>query len=165
MLTVRYTIHFIENDCIEIDEEEISENFEIYKHKLQKNKDLEGMITIAESGKEDIEVTEEFWYIALNLCFNPIIELFNDNTRCYLFQHYSSDDVIVFIPMGKYLRLFGDDIEGVSYDKTSLLVELFNCGQRLIALLEKAGTDVHFGLLLPRRDLALQKLKHLGIEI
>lgn len=166
-MTVSYRLDLLTADGIrEVPEQSLTGAWEELRALVERQDPLEGTIVVEVDGQAVLEVGDELWAAAQNLCFAGVSAVLSGERDCLLYRLTSSEGHLVLLPMGHLVRLFGDRFPTVTAPQAELLPDLFDCGLRLLDLYRRVGDDAahQASYLEPFAEEARRRLEAAGLR-
>jgi hypothetical protein len=164
-MTVAFRLDLVTaTDLLRVSEEALASGWDGYRALVERQDPLEGTIVVEVAGQPVLEVHDELWAAAQNLCFAGAGAAAADE-HCYLYRFTSSDSTVVVLPLASLVRLFGDTTPTLTAPKADLLPALFECGLRCIELYRRLGGDAVYqaDYLTPFAEEARGRLREAGL--
>lgn len=141
--TVTFCIQLGNEECLS--EYDITADFESFREKLCEIEVLEGAIIINSSGNPEIRVEDELEAAIQNICFLSIPKL--KAGEHVVVRYFSIYGYFRLDPEGDNVLISGDYVPSIRVLRNDLLLALYACGQRFVALLRqlRAGDPLYEG--------------------
>jgi hypothetical protein len=141
-------------------ESHLLDNIEFYREKLIGGETPFGEIVFISPEQPDIHVVDELWNSILGLCFESIPNLAVGKT--FIYSYFDTDAYIEIRPSGSMAQVSGSLISSATFDLYSLLLALYECGQRYIKLLDLLNHQATLQMLRNQAKVAKQSLMRLN---
>jgi hypothetical protein len=158
-VTVSFSIFFDdEQSSIEVNEDELFNNYELYKKQLSEMPQILGSVIISSPGQPQILVYDDLLNSVRDVCFDSIANLANGIV--YTYSYFESGESIEMVPSGNSISISGEHILPAMFDRDELLLSLYSCGQRFMNFIEDylKLDKIILGLLITKSGLAKQLL-------
>jgi hypothetical protein len=145
MASVTFALQLLTGDDVEeVPERALEDSLDGHRELIERQDPIEAAVVIEATGQPRLEIVDALPAIAQNLCFSAVARLADQAGDCVAYRHWSDDDTLVLVPLGGprgAVRLIGEDTPTVTVRTEELLPALYDCGMRMLGLLERLGGD------------------------
>jgi hypothetical protein len=134
MATVTFEFHLITDAGLEaVAEHDLDDHREAFA----RADPPEGALILEHDGEPRLELADDLSAAVKNACFDAVAALAEGSRDCVLYSRFNAEGNVVFIPRGSTVRIIGDETPTFTAPAEDLLPALYDCGLRVVALLER----------------------------